>query len=569
MSEWKEAQDATGRVYYYNSKGETTWSKPKETPVELEPRLEECGWKVATTEDGSVYYYNRETGESRWEKPELEPADEAPREEDERTQQEEKNEEPAADEPGVRIELLLNSNQKYHNQSRVLNVTVEKDMQAAERLFLQMLKDHQVDSTWSFNRIISELSCQDPRYWCVDDDPLWKQTTFEKYLTTRTEDQLLKEHTAVSKFKDAFLAMLRERNDIHYYTRWPTVRRLIANEPIYKHSVMSEKVKRETFQEYVSQLAEEHKKNYNKTRTAALEELRQYLRSIITDRNSLLTWAELEKQYLFTNARFVANKHFETLEKVDILREYIEIVTKIISDYDAEIDVLSRANYTKDRIARDAFKELLREHKASIRYNTSWNSIYQLIKNDPRFLNTLGRSGSSALDLFLDQVEEHRLTISAHRSVAQQILIDENFQWNDEQPPADREKILAIIREKDRFKNMDSNDLDLIAEELIKTRQKKLQDDQLRLAQLKEQRKQYFALLLLRVFRQRDAMPAWEEARERIKHYPEFQTMAAEESVMQEVYEQFCREGPALPLNTAGLPPSRKRPLASTVELDY
>ncbi|AET38884.1 snoRNA-splicing protein PRP40 Ecym_3397 [Eremothecium cymbalariae DBVPG len=575
MTDWKETIDPEGRVYYYNSKGETTWHKPKEMEVVLDAILLKQGWKVASTEDGKVYYYNKNTNESTWELPVVreEKKDEGgeKNEEGKEKRKVEKNEEAAEkEETNAQIDLLLNTKDKYNNQSKVLNVKVENSLQAAEKFFLQMLKDHQVDSTWSFNGIISELSCKDPRYWCVDDDPLWKQSMFEKYLTTRTQDQLLKEHAAVSKFKDAFVSMLKGRKDIYYYTRWQTARRLIANEPIYKHSVVSEKIKKQTFEEYLGQLLNDYKSSHEKTRGLALQELRQYLQTIITDKSSIITWAELEKQYLFTNSRFLANKHFEALEKVDILKEYIDLVIKYTSDYDKEIELLSQSNYTDDRIARDNFKELLQEHKPKIRCTTKWNNIYPIIKNDQRFLNMLGRNGSNALDLFLDQVDEHRLTINAQCSIAQQILIDEQFQWDEEDPVAEKPRLLALIKDKDQFKQVDELDLNIIVDELAKARQQKLEEERQRLQRLKEQRKQYFALMLQRVFHQLQQLPAtWEEAKEHVRSFPEYQAMEDDEATMSQVFIDVSNDFTLLPAGIRTSKGTRKRPLASTLELDY
>lgn len=268
MSIWKEAKDASGRIYYYNTlTKKSTWEKPKELISQEELLLRENGWKAAKTADGKVYYYNPTTRETSWTIPAFE-----------------KKVEPIAEQKhdtvshaqvnGNRIALTAGEKQEpgrtineeesqYANNSKLLNVR-RRTKEEAEKEFITMLKENQVDSTWSFSRIISELGTRDPRYWMVDDDPLWKKEMFEKYLSNRSADQLLKEHNETSKFKEAFQKMLQNNSDIKYYTRWPTAKRLIADEPIYKHSVVNEKTKRQTFQDYIDTLIDAQKESKKK-----------------------------------------------------------------------------------------------------------------------------------------------------------------------------------------------------------------------------------------------------------------------------------------------------------------
>ena len=242
---------------------------------------------------------------------------------------------------------------------------------------------------------------------------------FEKYLSNRSEDELLKEHSAVSKFKDAFVAMLSQNKDIHYYSRWSTAKRMFANEPIYKHSVISEKIKRQVFQDFVDELRKKHFDGREKIRQQATSELQDYLDGIMPNKSSLLSWQELSSKYLFENStRFTSNKHFQLLTKHDVLKQYISIVERYESQCREQLEKIKAANYTRDRIARDQFKNLLSELSSSIRCNSKWENVYPLFKSDKRFVATLGRNGSSPLDMFLDVVEEKTMVMKAQKSIA-------------------------------------------------------------------------------------------------------------------------------------------------------
>jgi len=61
----------------------------------------------------------------------------------------------------------------------------------------------------------------------------------------------------------------------------------------------------------------------------------------------------------------------------------------------------------EERKNRDAFKELLRElcNSHVINVRSKWKEIYPYIQNDPRYLDMLGQSGSTPLELFWDTVQ--------------------------------------------------------------------------------------------------------------------------------------------------------------------
>lgn len=544
MGDWNEATDPEGRVYYYNTSGETSWEKPRELYTDLELKLDQHGWKAGKTDDGKVYYYNTSTGESKWEIPTF----------------------PEGQKTSESSEPISDMQKSYENKSLLLQVST-KPKQEAEKTFISMLEEHGIDSTWSFNKIISELSSTDPRYWCVDDDPLWKRQMFEKYLSNRTEDQLLKEHSAVNKFKTAFVEMLKQNKEIHYYTRWVTAKRIIANEPIYKHSVVSEKIKRQTFSDYVEALRQERSNLRTENREQALLELREYLEEIIPGRSALLSWHDLSNKYLFeNNSRFMSNKHFVLLTKEDVLKVYISIVEKFATQIEQEITKYQAVNYTKDRIARDKFKQLLKEFDHDIHSNTKWEDIYPLIKSDERFLSLLGRDGSSPLDLFLDVVEDKAITVNAQKSIAHQFLIDTKFQWLED----DESNILAlknVLGNSEQFKGIDDVDQNTIITKLLTDYHKKLSEQAQLTLRLEEQKKRYFTLLLQRLYSPPRTKPeTWTMAVEQLKDFPEFNDLKDDE-VRREIFEGF-----QVPSEISGPPPStvnpKKRALAP-VELDY
>lgn len=564
---WKSATDDKGRTYYYNVEtGESRWDKPQDLFTEEELVLLKHGWKSSKTPEGRTYYYNVETKESRWDMPTFAEVQEE--------QPEQKQDVPKTVSP----EKTEVGNEDYANTSGIFNPP-KKSKEEAESEFLQMLQDNQVDSTWSFGKIISQLGSKDSRYWMVDDDPLWKQQIFERYLSNRTEEQLLKEHTEISKFKDAFWEMLKGKQQIHYYTRWPTARRIIANEPIYKHSVIKESVKKKTFVEYVKTLAEKRQKELIQLKEQALRELEEYLKGIMRaeaeHENTLLpvvSWQNLLDNYLFEkNKRYVANKHFAVLSHEDVLQVYLNIVATTEDSMRAKLLELQEKNYTKDRIARDKFKELLRSPKLRIKANSKWQDIYPIIKNEPQFQNMLGTGGSSALDLFLDVVEEKSITMAAHRSIAQTLLIDKGFKWHEDHD-VNALTIRNLLIEDDRFQSLDSDDIELIIELLIELKKEKQREQKEAEDRIAQQKRHFFKLMLHRFYRGPKVRPdSWEDARADVQDTVEFRELGDDDKIREALFEEFKKSTPRDATRTAAatVQPTRKRPLSPPAQLDY
>lgn len=566
---WKEAKDTNGRTYYYNAKtGESRWDKPKELLSEQELILAKHGWKSSKTPDGKVYYYNSQTKASRWNLPDLPEFTKAeiPKEDITRTAEIKER----ADEGGDR----------YANPSRILN-TSKKPKEEAKKEFIRMLQDNQVDSVWSFSRIISEMGSKDPRYWMVEDDPLYRQQLFEEYFTSRSEEQLIKERTETSKFNEAFWEMLKTKPQIRYYTRWSTARRLISNEPIYKHSVVKESVKKQRFLEYVASLREEHEESQRQLKSQALDELRDYLENILlssdtrtnssnNDTYPLMKWQSLVNNYLFEkNKRYMANKHFKVLTHEDVLQTYMDIVKKVEKNLNEKFASVQKINYTKDRIARDGFKQLLRSPDIKIRANSKWQDIYPLIKNDSRFLQMLGTSGSSPLDLFLDIVEERSITIAAQRSIAQNILIENSFKWDENDENEDRKTIKSLLRDSGQFSEVDDDDINLIIDQLFQLQGEKQRKQKILEQRAFEERKHFFKLMLRRIYGAVKPKPkTWEAALNDIQHTREFRELP-DEQIKRQLFDEFTSEAPpARPRPSVPYNP-KKRSLGADIELDY
>lgn len=507
---WQEVTASDGSIYYYNSATQqSVREKPEELFTELDRYLYKTDWRQHTTGNGKTYYYNINTSASVWELPaevqqlidaekksearapseaavqetvqkddEIENKDQEVKEyeeEDEEGEAEENDDSDGKRENETPVDLG-NPNERYHNDSKILRV--EKQTRLAREgddAFTEMLREEGVDSTWSFSKVL-EFFITDTRYWLVE-DALQKKQLFESYLNNRTHEELKKENNSVEKFKTAFITLLQSRPEIKYYTRWKTARGLLQDEPIYAHSVISEKIKKETFQEHVDKLRSAHTEKESSLHTLALSELREYFKTM--NLNLTSTW-EKTLGAIKSDKRFEQNKHFTALTQLDLITLYEETIRELQQEYQERIHDQSRVNYRNDRIARDGFRELLAELKEGglLKADTTWEEVYPLIEEDDRFLAMLGRNGSTPLELFKDVIEEEELLIRAKKGIVDQVLIKHGYIVDDEKEEAvQKSEIMELLKDDEQTKEFDEDTIDLIYVKLVKDAKKQKEKD--------------------------------------------------------------------------------------------
>lgn len=400
--------------------------------------LEKHGYAEYSTAEGRVYFYNSGTGESIWELPQN-----------------------IMDELNNDKEEII----PITDVTKYLAPEIPFDRDN-EDLFISMLKDNQVDATWSFNEVIEKL-IGDKRYWSVK-DPLLKQKVFENYLINRSRDELLKENNSIEKFEEAFIKIL-QKNEVNYCSRWITIKKRISNESIYKHSIISEKIKRQVFEKYVNKLKTEKEESEKSLKEKAILELNDYLNSLkfITLETK---WDEF-LNFIKNDKRFEQNKHFKVLNQLDLLKTFEDIIKKIQLVKLESIKELKAKNYTQDRIRRDSFNRTLNELRSQgkIRANTQWTDIYPLIKSDSTFIELLGRTNSSnPFELFQYIIKEEDNLIIAKRAIVEQLLIHNNIKIDLNQDLNDQlNKIKDFLKGSQETANIDEITVDLIYEKIL------------------------------------------------------------------------------------------------------
>ena len=135
-----------------------------------------------------------------------------------------------------------------------------------------------------------------------------------------------------------------------------------------------------------------------------MEKLRQILRKLPINYNTL--WKDA--QILFkTCSDYADDEQLQTLDPLDVFSVYEDHIKYLEDQYNDMKEKQRMERRREERKNRDAFKELLKELRNShvINIRSKWKEIYPYIQNDPRYLNMLGQSGSTPLELFWDTIQ--------------------------------------------------------------------------------------------------------------------------------------------------------------------
>lgn len=408
MSDWEKLTTEDGQVYYYNSKTEeTSWTLPENIEISNGTTSK---WEEYKTDDGRTYYYNESTGETTWDKPaELKPSSD------------------------VSTKTNLSAETELEAKLKDLPVKIADSSESsvpskedAEKAYIKLLADNNVDSTWSFQAVMQKFISQ-PQYWAVP-DPLSRKKLYEEYLVSKFQEELSNKALLVDNFKKNFheeLKRKKEKGDLTYNTRWITIRKaLIAEEnPIFRHSIMLDEEMAAMFYEYVDVLKKEHDDLVETQKKQALTELEAYLTQVNSDlAHNSKNWEELYNQ-LLKDSRFKANKHFQVLSQLDILKLYERaIYPNIISRIREEIKVIEKQNYRADRKARANFKSFLKT--LPINANSTFSDFFSVFENEDSFIEICGRNGSTPIELFWDVVDEKKQLMKLKKDLVEGILLD-------------------------------------------------------------------------------------------------------------------------------------------------
>lgn len=327
----------------------------------------------------------------------------------------------------------------------------------AEAAFFKLLKRSGVQQDWTFDQMV-KACVRDSQYRAIK-DPRERKLAFEKYAVEQRAQEREREKERVAKLRNDFGVMLRRHPEIKYYSRWRTVRPIIESESIFR-STDNEDERRTLFEEYIAELRRYNDEQEASTRKAAMDELTDILNSLNLE--PYTRWSEAQ-ELIQSNANFKNDPKFETLHRSHILTAFEEHIKQLEREFNDKRQKEKSLKFRRERRNRDAFKDLLRELKADghIKAGSKWMNVYPLVKDDHRFTDMLGQTGSTPLDFFWDIVEEEELILRSKRNDVLDVLDDEHYEIT---PQTTVDSFLDVVRNDRRTANFDTESLQLIFE---------------------------------------------------------------------------------------------------------
>ncbi|TGO65214.1 hypothetical protein BCON_0003g00060 [Botryotinia convoluta] len=485
---WQEARNADGRVYYYNTITKATqWTKPEDLMTPAERALLNQPWKEYTAEGGRKYWYNTETKQSSWEMPDVykeamskEAASPAVAATPVPTFvagggfSASQYDQPRDREPlGEARQIAYGSDVNGSRAQAFVPANNDPDystFEEAEAAFLKLLKRHNVKPDLTWEEVMRSI-IKDPQYRALK-DPKDRKAAFEKYAIEVRLQEKDRAKERLEKLRSDFATMLRSHPEIKHYTRWKTARPIIEGETIFRSSNDDDE-RRQLFQDYIMELKRANTEKEVATRKAAMDDLVDLLKGLNLE--PYTRWSEAQG-IIQSNPRFQGDEKFKALSKSDMLTAFENHIKSLEKTFNDVKQQQKTQKLRRERQNRDRFVGLLRDLKAGnkIKAGTKWSQIHPLIENDDRYVDMLGQSGSSPLDLFWDVVEEEERALRSTRNDVLDVLDDKRFELQQKTP---FEEFLALMQSDRRTANIDRDSLLLIFDRLREKISRRNEDD--------------------------------------------------------------------------------------------
>lgn len=550
---WTTHTDPNGRKYYYNTiTKQSSWDKPEELKTPLEKALSKCHWKEYTS-NGKKYYYNEETKVSSWEMPQ-ECKDFLAKLEGQKNQttpataasagtaaiksdasKTSSIAKPAAEIPTLKAPATIENPLLSANKTAVIqgnSVVIDfKSKEEAEEAFKKLLKDSGVKSNWTWRDAILATG-HNPMYHCLKTAEE-RKTAFMKYIDQCKREEREEERMKLQKERQEFRAVLKQRTDITSTTRYRKYMENLKDEPTFL-AIADERDRESIFNEYIGDLRRKEKDKFRIQRKDNMEKLRHILRKLPINYNTL--WKDA--QILFkTCSEYSDDAQLQTLDPLDVFSVYEEHIKYLEDQYNDMKEKQRMMRRREERKNRDGFKELLKELRNShvINIRSKWKEIYPYIQNDKRYLDILGQSGSTPLELFWDTIQrleddayqEKKTVMELVKTYDIKVTPDLNF-------PVFLSKLPV-----DRLKGIEEAVIHLVYDDCVFKAKLKQREEKRKEEKRLRKKMEMFRYALKKVTPPITIHSTWEEVKPLIETKPESQVLTEENRI--EVFNKFIK----------------------------
>ncbi|EFP76573.2 uncharacterized protein PGTG_02034 [Puccinia graminis f. sp. tritici CRL 75-36-700-3] len=487
-SAWTEHRSPTGRLYWFNAQtGTSSWERPEALKTPAERALASTPWKEYQTAEGRKYWHHTTTKETTWTLPDAvreaieKAAASAPPPAPPASSQ------PVSSAPGpppapmhptfvpastpnpaatpatpaaAPAGTTPTTNLPPRPVTSILHsapVTNHapvpmpdfKSPEDAERAFIGLLRLKGVTPSWTWEQTMRDIITE-PLYKALDTLAA-RKAAWEKFIDSerkREKENREKNIARVRASWDAGLDGLSEEKTIvddqgsevklpgappRLWWTWDRLKLEVERRaPEVWKLCRDDEERRVLWEDYLTELRQRDTAAANQLRGRQQEKLTSLLRAHQEKLNlpgefEMIQW-RVAQEAILQSEDFQNDEDLRKMDDLDILivfEEEIKRAEKETMELKAKQKDEKRRSYRKTRAA---YIKLLHELKLSgqIHADTMWKEIYPVLKDDERYQNMLGITGSSPLELFWDVIDDLQLELEDKQKVVEDLLEERN-----------------------------------------------------------------------------------------------------------------------------------------------
>lgn len=546
------------------------WEKPPELMTDVERADASTSWKEYTAKDGRKYYYNKDTKESKWTVPEelakaraaaqaaakpqpvvqavplsatpvavpttapvvaAVPAAAAPEQPPvtkppptaaataAATTTAVPAAAPAAASPVANADKATPAAKEDKNEGFQYATKAE-----AKEGFKGLLRECGVNSDWSWEQAMRKI-VSDKRYGALKSLGE-KKACFNEYLQQRKREEREEARQRLRQARDDFTAMLEESTEVTVLTKFTRAVHIFEKDPRWK-AVTSSREQEELFMDHLR----ERDRKEREAKRAARQAGRAAFHKLLDADTSIkagTSWRKVQE-------RLSGEEAFKAIDRIDALDVFQEHHRELERREQEEKEREKEARRFQERKNRDAFTELLHEHKAEglLTIRMRWKEYASAVKEEEAYLAVVSNlSGSRPRELFEDVMEEVEEEYEGSRGVMKEAVKSGSVAVTTESSEEAVLESLAAAVGEETFAEIPSLHKELFVKEQIQRAKEK---------EAKEVRRRKAAqeafAAMLKKSRAVTAESTWEGVKETFAGEPEFKAVesdAARQALVEE-----------------------------------
>lgn len=249
-----------------------------------------------------------------------------------------------------------------------------------------------------------------------------RKQAFARYIDDRRRTERDEQRAQFVRAKEAFRSLLESLPDgvIKPGAKYRKLVPMIRDKPEYLLAP-GDKERQEWFAEFIEEVRRKELEVQRAVRKRTVEKFRGILASLGCTVGT--RWKQVKEQYS-AHPLYLEDSELKAMDAVDFLATFEEHI-KALEEQEADAkQLVEKAKRRTERKHREGFWSLLQElvERGVLNTATKWKEVHPLIKDDPRFLATLGQMGSTPLEMFWDMQHDMEERFQTERKLVTDVM---------------------------------------------------------------------------------------------------------------------------------------------------